>query len=226
MKAENKTSMDKQPQVPELSEVVRMLLQRRKLRGIEFAEKVGLSPASVSKIVNGVSRPRQKTFSRMCSILCENPDEERMLVQAFAGTERLASEEAQALLDDDVIERQRATRYLEIKAQAIEFRRQVTEVLQKAGLSTREDYTDGTCATDILVELGGKRVAVECKVNIHRDFERVRASAGVLLEHFACDCVLVVVPFAEVAEGFPHWSQGRARVVPLSKVLDEVRSCS
>lgn len=184
-----------------LGEVVRGLLQRRNLRALDLAEAVGISTTSVSKIMNGTSRPRQKTFSRMLPVLCATPEEEKILVTAFSGADLLEEEEAKPLPDDKLLERERAERFLEVKTQSIAFKRSVARELDAAGIAYQQDYCEGIYSTDFLIERDGKRIALECKFNVQRDFEKTLAIAELLQERLECDQVFVVVPYAGAVEG-------------------------
>jgi len=178
-----------------LGDVVRKLLTKRKMKAFELGEKIGVSATSVSKIVNGVTRPRQATFTKMCRVLCEDKAEERELVSAFAGAEVLQEDETPSSTADEQIEIERAERYLEIKAQSIGFKRSVARELDKAGIPYQQDYCEGIYVTDFLVEQEGRRIALECKFNTQRDFEKTLRIAGILKEKLECNFALVIVPY-------------------------------
>lgn len=180
-----------------LGETIRALLKERGLKAFELGEKIALSPTSVSKIVNGVTRPRQNTFTRMCQVLCTTKDEERRLVAAFAGTELLDEEldEASASSNKEIL-RLRAEQFLERKTQAIAFKRSVARELEKIGLEFETDYYEGIYSTDFLIHKDGTRIALECKANAGRDIERSIATCEVIQDKLRCQ-VIVVVPFLD-----------------------------
>ena len=180
-----------------LGDTIRMLLRERGLKAFELGEKIDLSPTSVSKIVNGVTRPRQNTFTRMCQVLCETKDEERRLVSAYAGTEILEEEvdEASASSNKEIL-RLRAEQFIERKTQAIAFKRSVARELDKVGVDYEADYYEGIYSTDFLIQKKGKRLAIECKANIGRDVERSIATCEIIQENLKCD-VIVIVPFVD-----------------------------
>lgn len=195
-----------------LGETIRALLKERGLKAFELGEKIALSPTSVSKIVNGVTRPRQNTFTRMCQVLCTTKEEERRLVAAFAGTERLNEEldQASPAANKEIL-KLRAEQYLERKSQAIAFKRSVAKELKTIGLEFEADYYEGTCSTDFLIHKTGKpdtRIALECKPNIGRDLELTLATCEVIQHAFRCQ-VIVVVPFTDAvcAEAQRHGIQ-------------------
>jgi transcriptional regulator with XRE-family HTH domain len=179
-----------------LGETIKTQLRLRRMKAYELGEAIGLSPTSISKIMNGVSRPRQNTFTRMCQALCETKEEERRLVAAFAGTEFLEQEPDQALPSSDkVILKLRAEQFLERKTQSIQFKRSVARALDKAGIAYKQDYCEGIYSTDFLIERGGKRIALECKANVGRDLEKTLAMTELLKAGLGCERVVIVVPF-------------------------------
>jgi transcriptional regulator with XRE-family HTH domain len=179
-----------------LGEAIKTLLKLRGMKAYELAEAVALSPTSVSKIMNGVTRPRQNTFTRMCQALCKTKEEERRLVAAFAGTEFLDEEPDQALPSaEKEILRLRAEQFLERKTQSIQFKRSVARELDKAGIEYQQDYCEGIYSTDFLIERDGKRIALECKANVGRDIDKTLAMSELLKEGLSCERVLIVVPY-------------------------------
>lgn len=180
-----------------LGETIRALLKQRGLKAFELGEKVALSPTSVSKIVNGVTRPRQNTFTRLCQVLCKTKEEERRLVAAFAGTELLNEEQEDAVAISNMeILNLRAEQFLERKTQAIAFKRSVARQLEKAGIEYDMDYSEGIYSTDFLIHKRSSRLALECKTNFSRDVDRSLAICEVIQEKLNCE-VIVVVPFLD-----------------------------
>ena len=176
-------------------------MKQRGLKAFELGEKIALSPTSISKIINGVTRPRQNTFTRMCQVLCETKDEERRLVTAFAGTELLDEEldEASAASNKEIL-RLRAEQFIERKTQAIAFKRSVARELDKIGMDYEADHYEGIYSTDFLIQKEGKRLALECKANVGRDIDRSIATCEVIQENLRCE-VIVVVPFVDAVCG-------------------------
>lgn len=183
-----------------LGSTIKALLLARGLKAYELGEAIGLSATSVSKIMNGVSRPRQNTFTRMCQELCTTKDEEQRLVSAFAGTELLQEEAApygkQRNAEQEVL-RLRAEQFLERKTQSIQFKRSVARELDKAGIAYQQDYCDGPASTDFLIEHQGQRIALECKSNIGRDLEKTEAICKLIKAQLSCNRVRIVVPYLE-----------------------------
>lgn len=191
-----------------LGDTIKSLLRVRGWKAYELGDAIGLSPTSISKIMNGLTRPRQNTFTRMCQVLCQTKEEERRLVAAFSGTEFLEEEPApnSALpAAEKEILRLRAEQFLERKTQSIQFKRSVARELDKAGIEYKQDYCEGIYSTDFLIEQEGKRIALECKSNVERDFAKTVAMAELLREKLGCDSVITVTPF-DMSDAVPAGS--------------------
>ena len=67
------------------------------------------------------------------------------------------------------------------------------------------DFCQGAISTDFLIERGGKRIALECRFNVHRDIERALLTAKVLKRELMCDQVITVTPF-DISETLPAGS--------------------
>ena len=190
---------------------------RRDLTGAQLAEETGLSATSVSRIVNGHSKPKQVTLTRLMKRLCSGPEDEQMLLRAFTGLRVSVVEEP--LVDDPrniAEERDRVERWLEARTQAITFKGAIARELDKAGIAYRRDVCDGIASVDFLVETGAARIALECKFNVSRDFEKSVGIAQLLRELMRCEQTLIVVPFiSEFAVSCP----AGVRVVSVSEAI-------
>ena len=171
-------------------------MSRRKLTGAQLAEDIGLSATSVSRIITGHSKPKQVTLTRLMKRLCASPDDEQMLLRAFSGLKAPAMEEP---VSDDprntLEERERVERWLEARTQAITFKDAVARELDKAGITYRRDVCEGIASADFLIEHGSRRIAIECKFNVSRDFDKTLGIARLLRELLRCDIVIIAVPF-------------------------------
>jgi len=179
-----------------LAETIRLLMDRRGLSGVKLSDAIGLSPTSVSKIVTGQSKPRQVTFSRMMKCLCTNPEEEQMMVSAFESLSdvmRLAPEKPERPAPVDEVER--VTRYMEVKSMSIAFKQDVEAVLKESGLSYEKDFRTDPYICDFLVSSCGRRIAIDCKYNVNRDWDRAITTVAILRENLPCDEVIIVVPY-------------------------------
>lgn len=176
-------------------DTLRHLMELKGVTGVQLSAETGLTTTSISRLLNGQTRPRQVTLTRLMKYLCETKAEEQSLLRAYSGLETLPEE---AVLDDEKNaqeERSRALRYLEMKSQSIAFKRSVARELDKAGLSYKQDYAEGVFVTDFLIQQDGQRVALECKFNVHRDFEKTGTISELLKENLKIDAVLIVVPY-------------------------------
>ena len=177
-------------------DALRQIMEVKKVSGLKLAEDIGISPTSVSRILNGQSRPRQVTLSRIMQALCQDRSEEQALLRAYSGLDTLPEEQAVNDERNAQANEERVRRFLEVKTQSILFKRSVARELDKAGITYVQDYCKGPVSTDFLVEQNGRRIALECKFNVHRDLERAAITAKVLEKELNCDTVLTVTPFS------------------------------
>jgi len=181
-----------------LGEAIRRLMEAKEVTGVQLAADIGLTATSVSRILNGASRPRQVTLSRLMKRLCETREEEQSILRAYSAILEGVPEES--VVEDEENRREeiaRCERFLEIKTQSISFKKSVARELAKAGIDAMQDYCEGLISTDFLIEREGKRVAIECKFNVHRDIEKTRITAGIIRDRLRCEMVFVVVPFQQ-----------------------------
>lgn len=178
---------------------VKFLLAQRGLTSKEFAERINLSPTSLSKIVNGVTRPRQANLTRIIEELCESHEEKQQLLSAFEQVEeQLAEETPQADLKQfRLMEEDRVRRYLQAKAQSIAFREQVAEVLRESGQAFESPHHNDDVICDFFLP-GPPRIAIECKANPNRDWDRTIASIRLFLKDLPADFVVVAVSNEEI----------------------------
>lgn len=156
-------------------------MERRELTGVQLAEDIGISPTSVSKIVTGQSRPRQVTLSRLMKRLCASREEEQMLIAAYESkdAENLPAAPVLGEQANAEVEEERVRRFMEVKAQSIAFKRSVARELDKASIQYRQDVTENLVVTDFLLELGLRRIALECKYISpprHREIHHLRTT--------------------------------------------------
>lgn len=199
-------------------------MERRELTGVQLAEDIGISPTSVSKIVTGQSRPRQVTLSRLMKRLCASREEEQMLIAAYESkdAENLPAAPVLGEQANAEVEEERVRCFMEVKAQSIAFKRSVARELDKASIQYRQDVTENLVVTDFLLELGLRRIALECKYNLHRDIEKSIISARLIRKQFNCDQVYIVVPFHE--EGDKLDCEDEIRILPLQDLAEEINS--
>jgi transcriptional regulator with XRE-family HTH domain len=179
-----------------LSEALRDLMDRRKMTGAKLAEEIGISATSVSQILTGKTKPRQVTLSRLIKVLCDSAQDEQALLAAYESlgdakipTTPVVDDEQNAATEDE-----RVRRFMEMKATAVAFRKQVVAALDKLKLPYQQDVASGGVITDLLIERSGKRIALECRANVKRDLEKSLVSARIVRDGLKCDRVFIVVP--------------------------------
>ena len=98
-------------------------MARRQLNGVQLAEDIGISETALSRIVQGHSKPKQVTLTRLMKRLCTSTHEEQMILRAFTGrlAEALGEEAVATDPSNPAEERERVERWLEARTQAITF---------------------------------------------------------------------------------------------------------
>ncbi len=172
-------------------------MERRDITGQSLADKISVSPTSISRILNGVSRPRQGTLTKLIGALCTTPEEQQLILSGYSGLPDALDEEPAISAPAGGIsaaELDRVARYLELKTLSIDFRESVARILTEAGIAFESYARNGNVVTDFLVA-GSTRIAIECKFNVNRDWERETCTTQLLRTHLPCDQVIVVVPY-------------------------------
>jgi transcriptional regulator with XRE-family HTH domain len=181
-----------------IGDVIRRLMEARKISGLQLASDIGITPTSISRILTGQSRPRQVTMSRLMKRLCETREEEQTVLRAYSSISEIMPEEPSLdSIENAQSEIARCLRFLEIKTQSICFKNAVGKELAKANFAPKPDYCEGMISTDFLIEDTGKRIALECKFNIHRDLDKTLTTAEIIRDRLRCDHVLIVTPFVD-----------------------------
>ena len=93
---------------------------------------------------------------------------------------------------DDEIER--AKRYLEVKAMSVTFNENAEEALLRTGLFFERAHRHKNIICDFLLP-GPPHIAVDCKYNLNRGWDRTVTSVKFLKEHLDLEIVLIVVPY-------------------------------
>ena len=119
-------------------------------------------------------------------------------------------------------EEERVRRFMEIKAQSIAFKRSVARELDKAGIAYRQDVTENLVVTDFLVEVGDRRIALECKFNLHRDFEKTIFSSRLIHTQFGCCSVFVIVPFHDESLAQKLSAESEVQILALQDLAEQI----
>ncbi|PXA04001.1 hypothetical protein DDZ13_08120 [Coraliomargarita sinensis] len=190
------SSPDPSPKNAALGEVLRAVVDDRGLRQKVLAGKIGITEASLSNILNGKARPRQLTLTRLIEQLQPSAEEQQRILAAYDHAEmaelpeRPSSPEQPIPLD----EMERVKRYMEIKSMSVTFQDDVEKELDRTGLDFQRAYRQENLICDFLLP-GPPRIAVDCKYNVNRDWDRTVASVKLLKGHLDLEIVLVVVPY-------------------------------
>ena len=201
-------------------------MSRRQLTGAQLGQDIGLSATSVSRILQGHSKPKQVTLTRLMKRLCTSPEDEQMILRAFTGIGAPPTEEPVIAEDprNTVEERERIERWLEARTQAIIFKQAVAHELGKRAIPYTQDVCKGIASVDFLIESGGKHLVLECKFNVSRDFDKSLGIAKLLLDSFACETVLVVVPFSGTFADAARALAPAVRVVTVAEAIEYAAS--
>lgn len=187
---------DNSPKKSALGEILREMVDRRGLRQKALAAKIGITEASLSNILNGKARPRQLTLTRLIEQLEATSEEQQRLLAAYDHTEmaelpeRPASPE-QPIPQDEIM---RVKRYMEVKSMSVTFQDDVEKELDRTGLYFDRSHRQENIICDFLLP-GPPRIAVDCKYNLNRDWDRTVASVQILKDHLDSKFVLIVVPY-------------------------------
>jgi transcriptional regulator with XRE-family HTH domain len=194
------------------------------------AEKVGITPASFSRILTGTVRPRQGTFTKLFEALSANSREEQLLLSSYSELPEHISEDHPAPIGPNgellPSELERVARYLEMKALAVNFKKSVAQTLRSHRIVFQEDVIANSVIADFLVKQPCI-AALECKFNVNRDWDRELATVQILRSQLPCDHVVIVVPFqntlaSEITSALKTSGATLATVTELAVVLCEL----
>lgn len=207
----------------DFGDVIRLLMERRQIAGNKLASDIGISPTSVSKIVTGQSKPRQITLTRLIKRLCTNAEEEQMVIRAFTGLLDTTPDEPvspERPLPSDEIER--VTRYLEVKSMSVAFENDVEAVIKASHLRYEKDFRVDPFICDFMVSVGNRRLAVDCKYNVNRDWDRTYATVKLLLKNLPCNQVVIVIPYENglARKARTEIEGSRGRVIALADLAE------
>jgi hypothetical protein len=118
------------------------------------------------------------------------------------------------------LEEERVRRYLQAKSQSIAFREQVAADLQQSGVTFLGPHQHQEIICDFFVP-GPPSIALECKANPHRDWDRTLTSAQLFRAELPCDQVVVVVPsLAKISsDDQARLAKANVQLVPQANLL-------
>lgn len=200
-------------------EALRRLLNERDLSQTDLAAQIGISETGLSLIINGVNKPRQKTFTRLLNRLAKTEEERRFLLDAYLDIEETRELSTQPFAnatagpeeptvpphdepedDDEIDMRERtaskdpAARYLEIKSASIAFEKDVEHLLQVARIPFIHPFQSEKIACDFVTKTKTK-VVIECKFNLNKDWDRLLGQCMLLRKNLPAKEVVIVVPY-------------------------------
>lgn len=187
---------DDTPKNSALGDVLRKIVDDRGLRQKVLASKIGITEASLSNILNGKARPRQLTLTRLIDQLQVTSEELQRILAAYDHAEMLELPERPASPEQPIPqdELERVKRYMEIKSMSVTFQDDVEKELDRTGLYFERSHRQENIICDFLLP-EPPRIAVDCKYNLNRDWDRTVASVRLLKEHLDLEVVLIVVPY-------------------------------
>ena len=187
---------DDTPKNSALGDVLRKIVDDRGLRQKVLASKIGITEASLSNILNGKARPRQLTLTRLIDQLQTTPEELQRILAAYDHAERIELPERPASPEQPIPQDElaRVKRYMEAKSMSVTFQDDVEKELDRTGLFFERAHRQENIICDFLLP-GPPRIAVDCKYNLNRDWDRTVASVKLLREHLNLEVVLIVVPY-------------------------------
>jgi transcriptional regulator with XRE-family HTH domain len=188
---------DDTPKNSALGDVLRKIVDDRGLRQKVLAAKIEITEASLSNILNGKARPRQLTLTRLIDQLQATPEELQRILTAYDHAEKIELPERPASPDRPIPEDEivRVTRYLEVKSMSVAFRSDVEAVLKRARLDFEKNFRNDPFICDFMLDLKERRVAIDCKYNVNRDWDRTYATVKLLKENLPCDEVVIAIPY-------------------------------
>lgn len=172
------------------------MVNERGLRQNALASKIGITEASLSNILNGKARPRQLTLTRLIEQLEATSEEQQRLLAAYDHAEMAELPERPASPEQPIPqdELERVKRYMEIKSMSVTFLDDIEKELARTGLYFERSHRQENIICDFLLP-GPPRIAVDCKYNLNRDWDRTVTSVKLLKEHLDLEIVLIVVPY-------------------------------
>jgi plasmid maintenance system antidote protein VapI len=184
------------PKNSALGDVLRKIVDDRGLRQKVLAAKIGITEASLSNILNGKARPRQLTLTRLIDQLQTTPEEFQRIQAAYDHAEMAELPERPASPEQPIPqdEMERVKRYMEIKSMSVTFQDDVEKELFRTGLFFERAHRHENIICDFLLP-GPPRIAVDCKYNLNRDWDRTVTSVKLLKDHLNLEVVFIVVPY-------------------------------
>ena len=145
-----------------------------------------------------------------------------MVIRAFTGLLDVMTDESEKasrpILQDEL---ERVTRYLEVRSMLVAFKNDVEAVIKASNLKYETDFCADPFICDFMLKLGERKVALDCKYNVNRDWDRTYATVKLLLENMPCDEVIIVIPYENelVRKARSEIEANRGSVVDIHSLL-------
>jgi transcriptional regulator with XRE-family HTH domain len=179
-----------------LALVLRDVIERRGIKQKALAKQIGISESSFSLILNARARPRQIIVTRLMQHLCCTPEEQQAIISAYDHSEDadldLKPSSPEKPIPEDEMDRVR--RYMEVKSMSVAFEQAVEKVLKDTGVIYEHPYRQDPYICDFYLP-GPPSIAIECKFNVNRDWDRTVATVRLLKDQMGCDRVLIAIPY-------------------------------
>lgn len=167
----------------------------------DFAQQLDLSPTALSQIITGKVKPRQETISKIMKLLNLSREDEQTLIKTFENYSSLPEDKSAPKDPIRVYQenRERAFKYIEMKARSILFNEEVEGILKDCGVRYKKNYIKNGLVCDFLLEDG--QVGLECKFNATRDVEKTFTTLKILLDNLELKKIALIVPLkSEISE--------------------------
>lgn len=209
-----------------LALVLRDVIERRGIKQKALAKQIGISESSFSLILNAKARPRQIIVTRLMQQLNCTPEEQQAIIAAYDHSEdadlTLKPSSPERPIPEDEMDRVR--RYMEVKSMSVAFEQAVEKVLKDAGVTYEHPYRRDPYICDFYLP-GPPSIAIECKFNVNRDWDRTVATVRLLKEQMGCDMVFVVIPYGnqDSDEKAAELDEYNARVLSIESLSASVQ---
>ena len=149
----------------------------------DFAQQLDLSPTALSQIITGKVKTRQATITKIMKLLNLSREDEQTLIKTFENYSSLPEDKSAPKDPIRVYQenRERAFKYIEMKARSILFNEEVEGILKDCGVRYKKNYI--------------------CKFNATRDVEKTFTTLKILLDNLELKKIALIVPLkSEISE--------------------------
>lgn len=179
----------------ELGSQIRKLMKKRGVSGRRLSERLNVSKTTISKILTGKARPKQDTFSEICTALCHDDHERNELIEAYTGVRPTSTAATKSLRESYPARQETVEQRLQDRVREWPFKEIVSNQLHEWGMQYKRNIVCNEAATDILITQQGRRIAVECRADFDLiDVVQERLLFQTIKQSGLCDTIYMVVP--------------------------------